>query len=294
MADEPKKGKPSTRALAGAMQGIREDALTSAAGLGLLPLMPYIRQRAFATKDLPSKFQTRNVQELESLTKRILEAAENPQYQKRRPIVLQPMARPGHAEFLREIGKKKGQTGALRDILRLGLGAAPESVAHEAGHSVVGGKAGRLIRELGMRARSPLMAAAPTALALSGALSKETPTHAKAAPYLGGAALAAMLAEEGRANIQGAKALQSIGYKMPLAKRLKMFLPTATYLGRAGLLVGMPVGVLKGLEYYNKLQQEGRPMAAKDLLSASPQMLAELPSQEELQAKWKSKLGKST
>lgn len=300
MAD-PKKdtqGSIPTRALSGAMQGLRDEAAASTLGLGLLPLMPMIRQRAFEGHHVPKEFSTVTKSELGDLTLRLLEKAKRgtPLEEGGRDIILDVVEnRPGHAEFIRELKRPPGVSSGknLRDIIRLSLGVAPETVAHEVGHATTGGKAGRVIRALGMRARHPLVAAAPSALAMSGVLGDgETPTYAKAAPWLGGGALAAILGEETRANLRGAKALKELGYAMPLKKRLKMFLPTATYLGKAGIMVGAPLGILRGLDYYNKLQREGRPMAARDLLRASPQALASLPSKGELRKKWGPALGK--
>ncbi len=286
------EGSIPTRALSGAMQGLREHGAVSTLGLGLLPLMPMIRQRAHAPKNLPPKFQTDTIKQLGDLTERLLIVGGRKSVaEEGYPIVFNPVKNVGHAEFVREIRRPKGKQ--LRDIIRLGLGVAPETAAHEVGHATTSGRAGKALRALSMRVRNPWVTAAPSVLALSGALSEETPTYAKAAPWLGAGALAAILGEETRANIRGAKALKALGYDMTLKKRLKMFLPTATYLGKAGLMVGAPLGILKGLDYYNKLQREGRPMRARDLMRASPKALASLPSKSELQDKWEPDLGKN-
>ena len=98
------------------------------------------------------------------------------------------------------------------------------------------------------------------------------------------------MAEELRANLKGLKALKNIGYKTPLAAKLRMLAPTATYLQHAGLLVATPIAVLKGLEYYNKLRDEGRAPTLKELWRVSPKTLATLPTKEELKSKWERQL----
>ncbi len=296
MADRKKttEGSIPTRALAGTMQGVRDQAAVGMLGMGVLPLMPFIRRRALSSQNVPKAFQAGTEKQLGDLTKRLLIAAGRKSVtEEGYPIVVNPvLSRAGHAEFIREVNRPGGKP--LRDIIRLSLGVAPETVAHEVGHATTGGRAGKALRALSMRVRGPLATAAPSVLALSGALSDgETPVHAKAAPWVGGGILAAILGEEARANIRGANALKSLGYDMTLKKRLKMFMPTATYLGKAGLLVGAPLGIAKGLDYYNELQRKGRPMRARDLMHASPEALASLPSKSELQDKWEPDLGKN-
>ena len=69
-----------------------------------------------------------------------------------------------------------------------------------------------------------------------------------------------------------------------------MFLPTLTYLGRAGLLVGAPLGVLKGIESYNKSLKEDRPLDPRKLIGMSPAALEQTPTPKEIKKKWYKRL----
>ena len=104
--------------------------------------------------------------------------------------------------------------------------------------------------------------------------------------------LAAILAEETRANARAIKALTATGHAMSPAAKAKMFLPTATYLvSRGPLLVGAPLGIMAGLNYYNKLRDEGQAPKARDLLHASPKALLTLPTKQQLKDKWQGHIG---
>ena len=286
------KDKPSEYAggvASGMSQGMRESGLSAALGLGLLPLMPKIRAMTQASKDVPTPFRTGTPEEIASLVSRLSEAGGRDPMQGR-PLRVKVKPKPGHAEFLSPFLDPKGRKA--RDLVLLGKGVAPETVAHELGHATGGPWATRL-RRLSTLARTPVGSSLPVALALTGALGSDTdelPTVAKAAPYVGGAQLATILAEEARANLRGQKLLERIGYKVPLKGKAKMFLPTLTYLGRAGLLVGAPMGVLKGIESYNKSLKNKRPHDPTKLVAMSPSALESVLTPKELQEKWYKRL----
>jgi hypothetical protein len=291
---EPKKTK-ALRALSGVSQGLHDQGISGLAGLALLPLMPAIRERAFASRTLPPQFQTKDIPALQSLLERLIDAAKYDPG-KGREVGFIPTGQPGQASFIREwVSKFKDR--APRDIFQIGVGASPETVAHEVGHAAANSRAAKLLRGISLNfARTPVGTTAPSLLALSGALSpnEELPVQAKAAPYVGAGILAAILGEEARANIVGAKALEAIGKKMTTSDKLKMFLPTATNLGRAGVLIGAPIGILKGISAYNKAKQKGRDLTPLQLAGSLPSRLADLPTAEELAAKWQEKLHKSS
>jgi hypothetical protein len=181
------------------------------------------------------------------------------------------------------------ETGRRLSALQIALNSHPETIAHEVGHAT---PQTAITRGLGIAseiARSKPALAMPALLALSGALKdpdKEMPIQAKMAPYIGGLQLAAILSEEARANIRGANLLKQIGKKMPLANRLRMFIPTATYLGHAGLLLGAPLGVLKGIKAFETAKSRGDDPKLKYLLKTTPEGVATTPTIEELKAKW--------
>ena len=180
-------------------------------------------------------------------------------------------------------------TNRRLSALQIALNSHPETIAHEVGHAT---PQTAITRGLGIAseiARSKPALAVPTLLALSGALKdpdKEMPLPARMAPYIGGLQLAAILSEEARANIRGANLLQQIGKKMPLSNRLRMFVPTATYLGRAGLLLGAPIGILKGIEAFEKAKSKGDDPKLKYLLKTTPEGVANTLTIEELKEKW--------
>jgi len=286
-ADKP--SEYAGKAVSGISQGVRESGLTAALGLGLLPIMPKVREMVHASQDVPRKFQTKSPEQIASLVDRLSRAGgRNPM--KGRPLRIKIKSKPGYAEFLSPMFDPKGRKA--RDLLLLGQGAAPESVAHELGHATGGPWATRF-RRLSTLARTPAASAIPTILAMTGALGSDTedlPITAKAAPWVGGAQLASIIGEEARANLRGAKLLERIGYKLPLKGKAKMFLPTLTYLGRAGLLVGVPLGVTKGIESYNKSLRENRPLDPRKLVGMSPAALEQIPTPEELKKKWYKRL----
>lgn len=284
------KLKPSehaTRALAGVSQGIRGAVLPGAAGLGLLSIAPLARKLVKDTSHVPKAYRTETIDQLTKLTDKILRAGgRNPDMG--RPIFLDPVAKPGAAEVIQEYIKPKGQKKA-RDILRIGLNANPESIAHEVGHITPKTTLGKILSKVSPVLRSRPAQAVPAALAASALLGKydeDAPAISKAAPYVGGAQLATIMAEETRANLRGSNILKRMGYKSPLKQRIGRHIASLPYLHHAALLIGAPIGILKGLEAFKKAKQKQRPMSPEQLLARSPEQLANLPTTQELQEKW--------
>ena len=287
-----KADKPSEyagRAVAGISEGAREGVLGAALGLGTAALMPKIREGVHATANIPPQFKTTTPEQIANLVDRLSRAGgRDPMVG--RPLRVKVKSQPGYAEFLSPFTDPKGRKA--RDLLLLGQGVAPQTVAHEVGHAT-GGPGATALRRLATLARTPVASGLPVALALTGALGSDTedlPLPAKAAPYVGGAQLATILAEEARANIRGQKLLEQIGYKLPFKGKAKMFLPTLTYLGRAGLLVGAPIGVLKGIEAYNRSLSKDKPLDPSKLVAMSPSALETVLTPEELREKWYKRL----
>ena len=288
---QKKQLKPSehaTRALSAASQGARGMMLPGAASMGLLALAPFARKLTQDTAHVPKGFKTNTPSELAGLADRLLRAGgRNPDTG--RPIVLQVSSKPGSAEAIQEYTPRKGKTKA-RDILRLGLGATPESVAHEVGHVTPENRLSRALSKLSPLARSKpaqMLPALLAATALFGDPNKETPAIAKAAPYVGGAQLAAILGEEVRANRRSSKLLENIGYKTLLKQRIGRHSLALAYLPYAAALIGAPLGILKGIKAFDKAREQKREIPPLELLGRSPQDLADTPSTKELQKKWK-------
>lgn len=316
MAEKDTKKDKALRALSGVSEGVRTQGIPGLAGLALIPLMPKLRSMAYASKDLPEQFQTNTSDKLLSLMERLM-ASTGYVSPKGRELGFKEMSDPGNAKFIPELLVKeklpkflqklfdenkvpkfirdKFVEGRLpQDVVQLGVGAAPQTVAHEIGHAAAGSLPSRILRNTSLIVRTPAITMTPSLLALSGALSpnEELPAYAKAAPYVGAGILATILAEEARANIVGIKALEAIGKQMPVSDKLKMFLPTATYLGKAGLLVGAPAAILKGIEAYKKSKQKGRELTPLQIAGTLPSTLANQPTSQELAEKWREKLHK--
>jgi hypothetical protein len=172
------------------------------------------------------------------------------------------------------------------NALHLPIGITPEIMAHEVGHATQTSKLDKAIHRLGVLASKKPMLALPSLMA-SAALADDPYMGAisKAAPWVGGGMLAATLAEEARANIKGAKILEALGTKMPMSKKLRLFLPAAAYLGAAGLLVGAPAGIRKGILAQRKSTEEGLPIPPNKYPPFStyvPSQVAALPRPEEV------------
>lgn len=278
------------RAFAGVGEGVHGLAKASLGSLGLLALAPLVRKQMMVRGPVPKGLETQTTEQLADLAVRLSRAGGRDPLKGKR-LALQVAGEPLRAEAIFE-HKAKGR--APVDRLAVSKGVSPATMAHEVGHLTSGSKAGKLLRDISLWARKKPALALPGLLALTGAAGKgdkeEPHLLAKSAPLVGGAQLASILGEESRANIRGAQLLKKIKAPLTAAQKLKMFLPTATYLGKAGLLVAAPLGVLKGLREYNKARLAGKPMGLQDLLTAPPSMHAKTPSLEETQQNWAERL----
>ena len=283
-----KPSEHATRALAAASQGVRGVATPAALSLPLLALAPFSRKLLSDTSQVPKGFTTRTPQELSDLADKLLRAGGRNPYSKSRPIELKVTPEPGKAKAIQQLFPKKGRTKA-RDILQLGLKATPESVAHEVGHITPQNRFSKILSKLSPLARSKPGQALPALLAATALLGKpgeEPPTIAKAAPYVGGAQLAAILGEEIRANSRTTKLLKAIGYKSPLKQGLGRHALALSYLPYAATLIGAPLGILKGIKAFDKAREKKREIPPLELLGVSPQVLSNVPSGNELKNKW--------
>jgi len=288
MTDKKKMtaGDHGTRALAAASQGARDATLPGVAGLGLLGLAPYIRKLTLDASHVPPAFQTKTKKELVLLASRLVDAGgRDPGVGKE--LLIKIKKTPGFAEFIRESRPPRGSNRKAYDVLRVGLGATPESIAHEVGHAT-GGKTRKLLNpSWAFRTRAAMVAPSLlAATALLGDPDKDLPVAAKAAPYLGGAMLAAILAEEVRANMRGLKLLKRIGYKTPMKQSIGRHIMTLPYMGKGVAMVAAPLGILAGIKAYNKAKKKDRPMSVHGILSHKPTELADAPASLELQKKW--------
>lgn len=286
----------ASRALAGISGGLTVGVPFTAAQLGITGLGPTIRKIINTTPNVPENFRTDTLEQLGSLAERLVLAGGRDPDDVARPVHLRPMKNKageyilGHAGISREFVKGK----PAEDILNLSMKLSPEAVAHEVGH-ITGShpKLRDILARFSIVNRRVLPSAIAPALALSGALTSkdDVPIYAKAAPYIGAAQFASILGEEIRANIQAAKILKNIGYKLPLSGKLKMYLPTLSYLGRGAALIGAPLGILKGIQLYNESKKKGYPFSVKNLLiGGTPSSLSETPTPEEFREKWKGKV----
>jgi hypothetical protein len=192
------------------------------------------------------------------------------------------------ANYYPKVWSKKNKEW-LAESVTLPSNATPETVAHEIGHLSPKSMWAKKLRSLADIAVSKKTRLLPAGLALSGAIPGLEPVS-DAAPYIGGLQLATMLGDEAYANIRGAKLLEAIGHKMPIHKKLRMFLPTISYLGQAATLVGLPWGINKGIKAYNKSKEKGQPLTYREMLAATPQVAAELPTYQEFKNKWDNRL----
>lgn len=282
----------SQRILSGVGGGVENLAKSSVGNLGLLALAPLIRRGREAPSGLPAYLRTTTEDDIARLAYRMsLAGGRDPAVG--RELRLKVHDDPGKASFLME-RKPKGRSP--RDWIHVSKNIAPETLAHEVGHATSSGKSGRLLRALSSLAQKPAAKYLPSLLALSGVLGPrdEIEPHlvAKTAPLLGGAQLAAILGEETRANLRGIKIIKKIQGQMALKNKLKMFIPTASYLGKTGLLVGVPLGILSGIAAYNKAKQEEKPVTLKGLLRNTPTQLASIPPYPAVQKHWTTRLGK--
>ena len=293
MTRELEKLKPSElthRAMAGVSQGASGAASTALGQLGLLAFAPVLRQIAKAPSSVQKGFETQTVPQVSSLLQRLVDTSGRDPDQGK-PLRIQITDKPHKAEY--GPGKLR-RTGRDIDLLRISKGLSPEVMAHEVGHAAKNTRLDRAIQTLSNIARSKPGLAAPTLMALTGAVGpsdeKDVHAFAKAAPYLGAAQMAAILGEETRANVRGSQMLKRLGYASSLGKKLKMFAPSASYLTHLGLLVGAPVGILKGIKAYNKSKLKGEPLQPGPMMHHTPETLADIPTLDESKKTWAGRL----
>lgn len=285
-----KANEYAAKALAGVGGGINIGLPFAITQLGLTGLSPLIRKVMKASPNIPENLKTETDEQLMNTAERLVRAAGIDPTNPAHPVTIYIEEKPGMAGVARQRATKKTLP---KDQLQLSRNLSPELIAHEVGH-ITGNKSrlAKILNRLAGELRRPLPLAIAPALALSGALSskEDVPTYAKAAPYLGTAQFASILGEEIRANIQAAKILKNVGYKLPLSQVLKAYLPTASYLGYGGLLVGTPLGILKGLQLYNESKKKGYPFTVKQMLLSSPQSVSKVLTPEEFKEKWKGRI----
>lgn len=293
MTRELEKLQPSElthRAMAGVSQGVAGAASTALGQLGLLAFAPALRQLAKAPSNVQKGFETQTIPQVQSLAQRLVEKSGRDPEQGR-PLRVAISSKPHKAEYG---PAKMRQTGRKIDRLLISKGLSPEVMAHEVGHAARTPRLDKAIQTLSTIARSKPGLAVPALMALTGAVGpsdeKDVHAFAKAAPYLGAAQMAAILGEETRANVRGSKILKRLGYASSLGKKLKMFAPSASYLTHLGLLVGAPVGILKGIKAYNKSKLKGEPLQPKAMLRHQPETLAAIPTLGEAQKTWAARL----
>jgi hypothetical protein len=275
------------QALAAVSESTRTKGVPAAIALGLLPVYPLSRRNQLP-KTFPEGFSTKTPDETVDLVSRLVAKAgrtDDPN------LFMDPetlaQATP-HAGF----GQKFTLGKPTKEYVRVSTGLSPETVAHETGHMHTPTKVEEILKRISPFLRHPAGIAAPAAIALTGALNKEKNNPvARAAPYIGALQLAAILAEEGRANVRGAGLLSGVGKAMSTSDKLKMFLPTLTYLGLAVPLIGAPIGILKGLDKYREAKAKGLDINAKNMFFHSPSDIAKLPTPEELKSNWRQRLG---
>lgn len=286
MADDNER-KPSERVnklVAGISQGFRGMGPAERAGMAMLPLAPVVRHLVNSTKGFPAETVPKNKKQLQDFVSKLVSeqkgVADN--------LRIELASRPGQAEYWRSYPWNKIQ----RQVVRLAPKSNPLTIAHELGHAVQPNKFEKYLNIGSGLARTPLVTALPSILALSGGLSKdeEAPIHAKAAPFMGGALLASILGEETRANIRALRLLKQNGIPTTLLQKLRQFVPSASYLGRGALLVGAPMGILKGMKLYEKSRKTKHPFTLSQMAGMTPQRLSETPTPEDIKKKWAGRL----
>ena len=289
MPEKDNLKETGTRALFGAAGAAPGMASTGVAGF-LGSLLNRILQQS-KIKQVPG-YDTSTIQGTMDLATKLINAGKYPSNRDLSidvPVPAFMQGRAGGAAFMEGTAAAALKRGKALDRLMLNPNLSPSIIAHEAGHATAKSPLSKLVRSMSAASQRKSIMAIPSLLALTGAIQGENgelPTTAKIAPYVGAAQLASILGEESRANISGAKLLKDIGHKMPISKRLRMFVPTSTYLGLAGALVGAPLGIRKGMEYFNQAKERGAEPRPKQLLTSTPQNIAETPTVSELQEKW--------
>jgi hypothetical protein len=283
--DDREPSERVTKLMAGASQGMRGMGPVEIGSLATIPLAPAIRALVNSAKGFDPASIPQTPDELRALVSKL------EQGQKLSPHIRLMIAdRPGQAQYGRTMPWKKFQ----KEVIKVAPKSNPQTIAHEFGHAIQPNKLEKYLNIAALLSKHPAATALPSIMALSGGLSSDekTPVYAKAAPYVGGAQLAAILGEETRANIRALKLLKEKGIPITALQKLRQFVPSLSYLGRASLLVGAPLGVLKGLELYEKSRKTDHPMTFDQMTRMSPETAAETPSPEDFQKKWEPRLKK--
>lgn len=179
----------------------------------------------------------------------------------------------------------------VEEVIGMPPGFSASTMGHEMGHAFAPSKLEGALKRVSPFLRHPAAVAAPSLLALSGALSpkEELPITSKIAPWLGALQFAAILGEEARANIRGNQLLKAVGQNVGLKEQLKSFVPTLSYLPLAVPLIALPYAINKGLKAHEEAKKKGRDVRMQRSFFGKPSDIAALPSPEELKAKWQEK-----
>ena len=259
--------------------------LVEKASLGVIPLAPVIRHLVNSTEGYSKAHVPKTPEALDALVDKLVEGQKvNPN------IRLRVVSKPGQSTYSRTYPWTKVQ----REHLSLAPNSNPLTIAHEIGHAIQPNKVEKYLNIVSGLSRIPVATALPSILALTGGLSKkeEPPVWAKAAPWLGGAQLAAVLGEETRANIRALKLLKEKGINTTTLQKLRQFVPSLSYLGRASLLVGAPIGILKGLKMYEQARKTDTPYTFDQLTRMSPDSINETLTPNAFKEKWQDKIKK--
>jgi hypothetical protein len=287
-AETEEERQPSERVnklLAGLSQGTRGMGPVETAGLATLPLAPLIRKIVSTREGFPAGTSPEDVPQLQEFVTKLVEN------EKVSPnLRLNLVSRPGQSTYWRSYPWKKID----RQALRLAPKSNPLTIAHEIGHATQANKLEKYLNIGSGLARTPLATALPSILALTGAVSKdeETPAYAKAGPILGGVQLASILGEETRANVRAMQLLKRKGISTTTLQKLRQFVPSLSYLGRGALLVGAPLGILKGMKMYEQSRKTPYPYTFDQLVKMTPEHLSKIPTPEDLQKKWEPRMSK--
>jgi hypothetical protein len=283
--DTRQPSERATKLLAGASQGLRGMHPVELVGLGLLPVMPAIRASVNSSKGFDPELIPQTPDELDKLVIRLREGQKIPE-----PTLVGLVSQPGKSNYRRTYPWRRYQERQIQVAPK----SNPLTIAHELGHAIQPNKFEDVLNLLALLNQKPLALALPSIVALSGGLSKdeETPLWAKAAPVLGGAQLATILGEETRANIRALKLLKE--HKIPLTafQKLRQFVPSLSYLGRAALLVGAPLGILQGHKLYEESRKKGQPMTFEQVSKTSPGTINKTLTPKEFEEKWGPRLNK--
>jgi hypothetical protein len=280
IADDHQPSEHVQKLVAGGAEGLSGKS-TVIPALGSIPLSMLARRLVTSNEGYPTGSVPKTEKELQELVQK-LEEGHN------LDLRVRTVKTPAESEYRRSYPWSRSKW----EELKLAPGSNPQTIAHEFGHAIQPHKLEKGLNVASLLARTPAATALPSILALSGGMSEseETPAYAKAAPYLGGAQLATILGEETRANIRALKLLKQKGIPLTTLQKLRQFVPSTSYLGRGALLVGAPLGILKGMDLYEKSRKTEHPFTIKQMAKATPSSLSALPPPEDIKKKWEERL----